>query len=81
MPLPAAVRNRFQRINGVSFDELNAAPELLLAVFGGKKNGASSSRTKIFRGRGYPFIGKKRVSAEESERKILDILDNDWRRL
>lgn len=69
-------------MNGVSFEELNADPELLRTVFG-RRNSADSSpaRAGIFRGRGYPFIGKKRVSAQESERKILDILDNDWRNL
>lgn len=82
MPLPLAVRERFKRINGVSFDDLNADPELLAAVFGRKKDADfNAARAKIFRGRGYPFIGKERVSAQKSEQRILDILDNDWRNL
>lgn len=81
MPLPSAVRDRFKKLNGVSFDELNEHPELLVAVFGKKNSDVRRPRSKIFRGRGYPFLGKKRVSAEESEEKILDILNNDWRNL
>jgi len=67
------LKQKFLRVTGVSLDLLDEHPDRMKAIFAASRN-AASIRHRSAAGRGYPFVDREGIDANEKDRENLEIL-------